>query len=72
MTTRTDAARLPLQAVAVVSWNAMILDADNEELCMVYGVGAAELTRDLVNAINERAANKERIAHLEGLIKKWR
>jgi regulator of replication initiation timing len=48
----------------MVSWNAMILDADNEELCMVYGVGAAELTCDLVNAVNERAtvrAENERL-----------
>ncbi|AZF90341.1 MAG: hypothetical protein BPHS0_55 [Phage 5P_3] len=51
---------------------AQISDADDEVVCNLYGPNALADGRDLVNAINERAALKKQIAHLEWLIKKWR
>jgi hypothetical protein len=49
-----------------------ICDADGELLAAAYGDDALARARDLVNAVNEQPALKEKVARLEELIKKWR
>ena len=67
---------LPLVCTAMhepgYTTRAEISDAEGTVVCLCGGLNALSDARELVNAVNERVALKERIAHLEELIKRWR
>lgn len=64
--------QLPLIAVIMTPHWARIVDADNHTVCEVYGNNAEADARAMVNAVNERAADRAEIARLRELISKWR
>jgi len=63
---------LPLSVVIVNDTWAAIHNGAGNRVCAVYGDSAVADAFALADAVNEVAALKERIAHLEELIKRWR